>query len=184
MARTKQVAKPFGTAGVKRRPQPRRDAKASARSKRRVKMPKEQREVRFEDTELKEVYSIKWKASGTASSAAEVDSAVWDKDFSVSLQRQAWTPKKLFPLRSANWCASCRATTDSYDSIPPNMNRFGVLPWKDRVNAHVAVGASNQTVQTAIHSSKQLTGMYVTPLEVVRAVKLEMAAERVDKLIR
>ena len=134
MARTKQVAKPHGTAGMKRKPKPRRHAKASARSKRREKMPKEQRELRFEDTELKEVYSIKWKASGTVSSAAEVDSAVWDKDFSRSLQRQAWTPKKLFPLRSANWCCGCRATTDSYDNIPPNMNRFGVLPWKDRVN--------------------------------------------------
>ena len=79
---------------MKRKPKPRRHAKASARSKRREKMPKEQRELRFEDTELKEVYSIKWKASGTVSSAAEVDSAVWDKDFSRSLQRQAWTPKK------------------------------------------------------------------------------------------
>ena len=66
MARTKQVAKPHGTAGVKRKTQPRRDAKASAGSKRREKMPKEQREVRFEDTELKEVFTIKWKASGTA----------------------------------------------------------------------------------------------------------------------
>ena len=58
MARTKQVAKPHhGTAGMKRKPKPRRHAKASARSKRREKMPKEQRELRFEDTELKEVHT-------------------------------------------------------------------------------------------------------------------------------